>query len=420
MGRAEATLPRPESGYLMAFGFSRTNYSPIAVDFGSDSIKVLQVVATDPPQLVAAASETLPAEARTGPAARQVFFADTLRKLIKSQGFKGSRAVCSIPAYQTLVQHVQVQRGEHDDIEGQIGLHLRQRLNVDPTRMVMRHFEAAQIVRDGTPKQEIICLAASRDSVMQHVETVNRAKLDVVGIHCEPIAILKAFEHLMRGAEESQRTLCFIDIGGATTKVAIARGGQMMFAKTIHAAGEHLNKQYAKTHSIDVMAARDARIRSASTGKEEAPAAEAVKPEAAPAEAAAIAGGGLAILEAQIAAERRPAPRQVTAPQAAQPSPDANEAIDCLIDELQLCVRYHQTLFPNNPIDKLVFLGGESRHVATCQRIARSLRIGAQLGDPLARLVRAMQRAQPTGLDLREPQPGWAVPVGLCLCESVK
>lgn len=405
----------------MLFGFSKTNYSPIAVDFGADSLKVLQLVQSEPPQLVAAASEVIPEDARWNPAARQAFFSDTLRKLVKSQPFKGSRAVCSIPAYQTLVQHVQVQRGEYEDVEGQIGLHLRQRLNVDPSRMVMRHFEVAQIVRDGTPKQEIICLAASRDSVMQHVETAKRSKLDVVGIHCEPIAILKAFEHLFRGAE-AQRTFCFIDLGSATTKVVIAMGGQMVFAKTIHAAGDHLNKQYAKAHKLDFMRAREARISDAAAGKQEsAPvSAESSKPEP-DKEAAHAAGAGLAILEAQIAAESRNT-SQVTAPkpQKEQNSSEANETLDCLIDDLQLCVRYHQSLFPNNPIDKLVFLGGESRHVTTCQKIARSLRIGAQLGDPLARLVRATQRAQPMGVDLREPQPGWAVPVGLCLSEVIQ
>ena len=90
------------------------------------------------------------------------------------------------------------------------------------------------------------------------------------------------------------------------------------------------------------------------------------------------------------------------------------EVFDCLLDELTLCVRYHQTLFPDRAVEKLVFLGGESRHVGLCQKIAQSLRIGAQLGDPLARLVRGNGDPGP-GVDLRQPQPGWAVPVGLCL-----
>jgi hypothetical protein len=96
---------------------------------------------------------------------------------------------------------------------------------------------------------------------------------------------------------------------------------------------------------------------------------------------------------------------------------DPSETLDCLLDELQLCIRYHQGVFPSRPIEKLVFLGGESLHVSTCQRIARTLRIGAQLGDPLARLMRMNPDKGSAGLDLRRPQPGWAVPLGLCLSD---
>ena len=49
----------------MAFGFTKTKFSPIAIDFGSDSLKLLQIIPTDPPQLVAAASSTIPEHART-------------------------------------------------------------------------------------------------------------------------------------------------------------------------------------------------------------------------------------------------------------------------------------------------------------------------------------------------------------------
>jgi Tfp pilus assembly PilM family ATPase len=92
--------------------------------------------------------------------------------------------------------------------------------------------------------------------------------------------------------------------------------------------------------------------------------------------------------------------------------------IECLIDELQLCLRHHQSVFPEQRVEKLVFLGGESRHVDICQKIARSLHIGAQLGDPLARAVRLMQSKTPSGVDLRQAQPGWAVTMGLCLSDA--
>lgn len=402
----------------MAFGFNKTRYSPIAVDFGADSLKLLQLLPSDPPQLVVAAAADVPESARQDPAARHGFFAESLKQLLKSAPFKGRQAVCSIPSYQTLVQHLQIPKAEAaEDLEGQVHLQLRQRLNVDPMRMVIRHFESTQIVRDGANKLELICLAASRDAVMRHLETAQKAKLDVIGMTCEPVAVLKAFAHLFRGDDAAARTTCFIDLGAATTKVLIAHGAQMVFAKSIHAAGDQITRHRANRDKISFAEARKSRIAEAANAKPSTPAPAAA--ETATAVAEPPAGGGLALLDAQIAAERGTAAPPPPKSMSAAPA-DAGDAetLDCLIDELQLSVRYHQSLFPGRQIEKLIFLGGEARNVATCQKIARALRIGAQLGDPFARLLRVNQAGPSVGVDVEQPQPGWAVPVGLCLSED--
>lgn len=412
-----ASRARREGEHDMAFGWSKTRYSPIAVDFGADSLKLLQIIPGDPPQLVAAACAEMPDEVRNDPAARHAFFSDALRSMLKLHPFKGHKAICSMPSYQTLVQTFQIARVDQEDFQTQIELQLRQRLNIDPSRMVIRNFEIAQVVRDGSNKIEVLCVAASRESVMKHLQAAERAKLDVVGMQCEPLAILKAFGHLYRGAEGQERTTCFIDIGAATTKVVIAHGEQMVFAKTIHAAGDQITRQLAKAMGVTFAEARIARIK-----RQNAPAK-------APAEHAMIAAApttgpagatGMAAIEARIAAEQRHAAGEPSSHAAATPSDIQldSETIDCLIDELQLCVRHHQSLFPNRPIEKLIFCGGESHNTALCQQIARAMHIGAQLGDPFARLIRVNQAGPAAGVDIHQPQPGWAVPIGLCLSEG--
>ena len=78
-----------------------------------------------------------------------------------------------------------------------------------------------------------------------------------------------------------------------------------------------------------------------------------------------------------------------------------------------MCVRYHHSLFRDQAINKVVFLGGESRNIKLCQHIARELRLPAQLGDPLTRFQHKRSLRTP-GLALGQPQPGWAVACGLC------
>jgi type IV pilus assembly protein PilM len=465
----------------MGFSLSKSRYSPIGIDFGAESLKLLQIVPTDPPQMVAAAAVRIPQAVRKDPAARYAFLTEQLRTLVRQQGFKGKRVICSIPAYQTLVQNLEVARSDQDDLDEQIAQQMRQRLNVDPTRMVVRHYGVGQIVRDGSARQEVVCLAASREAVIRYLEVCHRAKLDVVGMHAEPPALLASFAHLYRRQGDDQRTTCFLDIGAATTKVIIAHGSKMAFAKTIHAAGDQFTKAVAQARNLSFEDARTARLAEmiASSPTPAPGPAPAPAPGSSPSEvttgasrgldpridpddaslgnqemdadptiaaptAMKVRSGGLAILEAQLAAQADPAqavastaaPRSSATPApgltpglapgltpapataAAAMAAIVGDALDCLIDELQMCVRYHNSRFPERNIEKLVFLGGEARNTPACQKIARTLRIGAQLGDPLARMVRVSQAHAPHGVDMRQPQPGWAVTMGLCLSEA--
>ncbi|MGA1633002.1 MAG: hypothetical protein ACO4BU_12925, partial [Phycisphaerales bacterium] len=87
----------------------------------------------------------------------------------------------------------------------------------------------------------------------------------------------------------------------------------------------------------------------------------------------------------------------------------AGEAIESLGHELAMCIRYYQSTFPEKPIERAIFIGGEARRTDLCQSIARTLRLPAQLGDPLARLGGLDRSGLPAG-----PHPGWAVACGLC------
>ncbi len=443
----------------MGFSFSKPKPSPIAIDFGADSLKLLQVVPDARPQLVDAAAMPMPEHARFNAAARLDFAAEAVRSLLKQHRFKGRRVQMVIPAFQTLIQHLAVPRQDSEEVDELVDTELRQRLHVEPSRMVVRNVSVGQFVRNGQSLHEVICQAASREVVMGYIDVARRCRLDVVGMHSEPQCILRAFGHLYTRPEDAQRVTCFLDIGAAVTKVVIAHGSQMVFAKTIQAAGDHMTRQYAQRHKLSFSEARQARMAGAGPATPAEPATAAPEPAMTPALAAApsraqpvgatagtgcgpqdadaVPGGtGIPSLDAQMGLtppgrplqrpddepdEPRPLqpPTSLQSPtRSADDDADGTDTIECLIEELQFCMRYYQRLFPDKQVEKLVFLGGESRDVPKCQQIARAVRVAAQLGDPFARLTRLTRRAKPGSVDLNQPQPGWAVPMGLCLSEA--
>jgi hypothetical protein len=77
-----------------------------------------------------------------------------------------------------------------------------------------------------------------------------------------------------------------------------------------------------------------------------------------------------------------------------------------------MCLRYHQGLFRERPLNRAIFVGGESRQGWLCQHIVKALRVPAQLGDPLSRMDTTHTPPTPN-LKLGQPLPGWAVACGL-------
>jgi len=371
----------------MALGFSKPKYSPIAIDFGSDSLKLMQLSLDDPPQLIALACTVIPQAARAESGARMRFLAEALNDMLASQPFKGRRAICSIPAFQTLIQHLELEKSEHEDLNSQVGLQLIQRFDIDPSRMVIRTHLVGKTVRDGKTLQQVLCIAAKRDSVMRYIDLANRCKLEVVGMHSEPMAIMRAQPRLT----ECRDVVCCVDIGGGITKLVIAHDQELVFAKTIHASGDGLTCAFAQEHNISFDEARGRRQRCSTPV-----AAGADQTRADGAQPVNASGGG-------------------SEPQSQF---DECETIESLIDELRLSIRYYQTVFPDKPIRKLVFLGGESHDVEICKTLARSVRLAAQVGDPLLGIDTLDGPAELAGGVGNHPRPEWAVPLGLCLSDA--
>jgi len=376
----------------MALGFTKPRFSPIAIDFGTDTLKVLQLSLGDAPQLIAAASAVIPELARSDANSRRAFLSSTLKNLLKSQPFKGKRAICSIPAFQTLIQHIELNKAEHEDFDAQIGLHLIQRFNVDPSRMVVRNHSVGKIVRDGATRHQVVCIAARRDAVMKYIELATQCKLEVVGMHSEPMALVRAHPLLTNGQDLGQGAPCYVDIGAGMTKLIVPHGEELAFAKTVHAGGDHLTREVAQMRGIKFDQARNYRV----------------QPSMHHTVAVEDGGGGLGAASAG----------EPSSSGAVVEESELNTTVESLIDELRLSIRYYHSVFPERPIQQLVFLGGESQDVKMCQQIACSVRIAARLGDPFAGVDTLDYHSRSGGIESYKPMPGWAVPLGLCFSEA--
>lgn len=391
----------------MAFGMNKSRLSPIAIDFGVDTVKMLQVSSGDTTQVIGAAALLVPEPARKDSAARYTFLADAVKEMVRQQPFKGKRVMCSIPASQTFVNTFELQCSEKDNIDSQVNLHLQTNLEMDPSRLVIRNHRVGSVIRDGVTRQRVICIAAKRAVVMRYLEIAAAAKLEVVGMHSEPACIAKCFSELYNRREaDKTEARCFVDIGAAATKLVIIRDEQVLLARNIAVSGDELTYRHAKEHKIDFADARLARVREAGNPLAANPFNVGQK---------AQQSVDVALAACELDDDLDPRTRSLVA--APQTPGEVDEVLDKLIDGIQMSLRYHDSVCTEHPVQRVVLLGGEAHHQGIAEAIANHFCIPTFIGDPMARIMRT-PGLEPLNIDVNQPQPGWAVPLGLSLSEA--
>ena len=432
--------------------------NPIGVDFGSDCLRLAQVTwAGGEHKLIAAASADVPAHLRVDPNARLNYFVETTRDLLAQGDFKGRAAVLGLPAAWMYIQHLRMPKLDEESLRKALPFEARGKLPIDPTQALLRHLIAGDVYQDQEPKTEVILMAAKRELVNQYLAAAARAKLDVIGMNVEPKAILDCFNFVHRRQSDAEATQCFIDIGCGATRAMITRGSQILFARTIPIGGDHFNRAVSQAMKVTADDARLLRIKlchqqpgmDERRGKQDVRAEARVRvPIAAAAAAAAPSDNestdnSFALLSAGMAAASRrqemgiaespaasakatavmeapasaaaPAPASAESLQAKAIEQACQEPLGKLVEELDLCRRYYEATFPSKPVERLVFIGGEARQRTLCQHIARGLGLAAQVGDPMVRMGRVSDIGVESGLDRRQPQPTWAVAIGLSM-----
>jgi len=372
----------------------------IAVDFGVGSLKVLQVSPGEAPTMIAAACVDTPMELYQDGAGRLAFQLEALTKQLKEGGFRGRRVTCAIPAVHTWCKHLQIAKVDGVSLEDQVATVAGSQIGCDPAALMYRHTEVAGANTGG--KSEVICMATPREFIRRLLMGLKERKLEPVGMHSEYAAALGSFAVVNRRAEDATNATLYLDMSVGGTKVTIAHGTQMVFARLVEVGGRTFDETVASQTKDDIKTAHAVRL----AMEDIAPRRAAPTPES-PMPGLAILAAGLRSGGIEPAAAPAPAPVVVQ-------EPDLTEPVETLVDEVRMSLRYHEALFPGKRVARVVFMGGETRHRAVSQYVAKAIKLQAQLADPLARVLRDGKETV-TGVDTRQPQPGWATPVGLAL-----
>lgn len=341
---------------------------PIGVDLGTTAVKMAQLrLLADVTELSAVGRIEVPPGDPKKLDAHLESLSAAIRQLLQTRPFRGRQAILSLPAEHTVVQHVKTPRIPPAEMAKALQWELQGKLPFAFADGVIRHVVAGEVFGEGEARQEVIVIAASRLVVDAYLKMARRAGLEVVGLNVEPCAIVECFGRLFRRADDASRSILFVDIGSATTQVAISHGNQLVFARNVMIGGRHLDETVAKGLGITTEQARLLR-RQCDESKDPAAADELYR-----------------LLESPMS--------QIS-------------------DEMTQSLRYYESVFRGRSVERAIFVGGQANDRRLCQWIAQRLNVPAQVGDPLVR-VRRSDGPEQGGPDRRSPQPDWAVAVGL-------
>jgi Tfp pilus assembly PilM family ATPase len=360
----------------MRLRFRPTNTTPIAIDLGYTSTKLLQVV----DGCIEAADELpIPFEAGEDIAIRLEALGETLGPALSDGPFRGRRVIVAMPAFATVLQAMQFDA--QDATDDALAMQLRLPATTDP--YMVRPIEVP--VANGS-RREVICQAMPRSAVLRHVELLHRLKLDVVGVLAQPRPMVAAFDHINRRMADASQSTMYVDLGYSGTTAVLAHGHDIVLARSIPIGGRHFDDCIATAMHFDRPAAQQHRLALQHAAQSPPPSVPAT---------------GVPMIDAigqespsptLIETDRRDGQLTPTLGQRLQGAPglseqvDFSELIDTLVDELRLCLRHHAAAWPQNEVARVIFTGGEARQEWLCRQVVQALHLPGQVGDPLARL----------------------------------
>ena len=387
-------------------GVLRQKVYPIGVDLGSCSLKMVQLTQNgNGLSLVAAARADVPREIQDIPSERQEWYIESFRELLSSKPFKGRRVISCLAARELLVQHLRVPKMDEKHLEKALPWEAQGKVPFNINTARLHHIVAGEVYDGAECKQEVILMAASATVVKQHLNLIERTKVQVDMINVEPVALVNCFLHLLKKDDTQQKGTMLIDLGHSCSKVVITHGADIAFCRTIGIGAEQMVRAICDKLSVEYAeAARLYLDYFLNVGR-----ADQVSKASTPSAAAAglEVGGAVESKEAATLTEEESLEVRV---QRAILLSQQN-----LAEEIRSCVRYHDLVFGSQPVGRAIFVGGQAKNKSLCRQLARNLGLPAQLGDPLARIEPSSLIGKHSDLAADERHCDWAVAFGLSL-----
>lgn len=215
----------------MRFIPHRNRHSPIAIDLGGNSVKLLQLGANG--CTITAASE-LPvhAEASCSPSSYIAWLEEVLPGFLADSEVSGRRLIAALPTSWTTAQQLQLDADEAPIASEVAALHLPP-MDEQPMTQVL---EVGQVPSQGGSDRhtEFICFAFPRCHVFSLVELLHKNHYEILDLRTQFSASIAPFLQRQADTGSPEATL-YVDLGSESVLASITNGSDLVQARRIAA-----------------------------------------------------------------------------------------------------------------------------------------------------------------------------------------
>ena len=348
---------------------------PIAMDIGTDSIKLLQMQRMGNVVSVRACARwRFPQDALSDPPQRRRLAVQAVRDMLKNGSFRGRRVVTALPSSSLNIKNVRLPRMSDEELREAVTFEAKERFGFEVTADKLSYLNAGEVRQGAETRDEIIMLAAPPDALDEHLDMLDEMGLNPQHIDAEPIALFRSFERFLRRREDEPAVSVLVEVGRGGTRVVVARGRQIVFVKSIDIGGQSFTQALAKHLNLSYRDAAELRIRTM------------------PQDGAPEPGQSAAALNLTVRDAMRP-------------------QVEDLAREVGLCLRYCSVTFRGLRPNCVTLTGGEAYDPALQSLLSEQLNAKCVLGQPL----RGIDVANLDVADRRGTLSEWAVCAGLAI-----
>jgi len=357
--------------------------SPIGLDIGSSSIKMVQLSnRTSGPSVIASGQYALPDELKpTDPDFRSVVM-EGIGKLLESSPFRGRQTVAALPNRLLQFKNVRMPQMPPAEQANAVQWEAAERFALNDTPSIVQYLTAGEVRQGEEVKDELILMAAARQEIDQYTRLLIDAGLMPTTLEPLPVPVARSFARSMRREADRNEIRVCVDIGRSGSNVIILRGGRVMFFKPVEIGGTKINHAVAEHLDLSIADATELRRKLAAAGADGEP------------DTGQLFGS-----------TRRENVRRAVF-DAVRP------IVGELATEVGLCLRYYSVTFRGQRPSQVMLTGGESHDPTVLDVMGEQLEAQVSIADPLDGIDLSSNQV---AIERRGNRTEWAVATGLAL-----